>query len=197
MGLHDGYTDLAPGKIASVVTYLEMLEAPALPAIPARPEWSLARHVKPDLQWYRSLFRAVGADWLWFSRLQQSDEELRKNIHDPAVEVFSFQIAGVEKGILELDRRETPDIELAFIGLVADAIGHGAGKFLLDQGVRLAWSYRPRRVLVHTCTLDHFRALPLYRAAGFVPYRRALEIANDPRLDGTLPRSSAPQIPLI
>ena len=26
----DGYTDLAPGKIASVVTYLEMLERPVL-----------------------------------------------------------------------------------------------------------------------------------------------------------------------
>ncbi len=197
MGIQDGYTDLPHGKIASVVTYLAMSKPPSGPGVSGKTEWSLERHSKPDAQWYRRLFQEVGGDWLWFSRLQLSDEALCATIHDPAVEIFSFLIDGAEKGILELDRREVPDVEIAFIGLMPEAIGCGAGKFLLDQAIRLAWSGEPRRVLVHTCTLDHSRALPLYRAAGFVPYRRALEVADDPRLDGTLPRTTAPHIPLI
>src|SRR5262249_40862729 len=112
-------------------------------------------------------------------------------------EIFCLKIDREEKGILELDRREMPDIEIAFIGLVSEAIGHGAGKFLLDQAVRLAWSRQPRRGLVHTCTLDHPRVLQLYCAAGFVPYKRAIEVADDPRLNGTIPRTAAPDIPLI
>src|SRR5262249_32266459 len=102
-----------------------------------------------------------------------------------------------EVGILELDRREMPDIELAFIGLTHGTIGQGAGRFLMDRALQIAWSHKPDRVLVHTCTLDHPRALDFYRKAGFVPYKRAIEVASDPRLDGTLPRSAAPSIPIL
>jgi hypothetical protein len=50
---------------------------------------------------------------------------------------------------------------------------------------------------VHTCSLDHPAALPAYRRAGFVPFKRAIERFPDPRLLGILPRDCAPQIPLI
>ncbi len=182
----DGYTDLPSGKIASVVTYLEMLSPPQTPPVPPRANWNLRRHTNPDLTWYRRLFRAVGEEWLWFSRLQMTDAALRAIVHDAAVDVFSFEVDGVEKGILEVDRREMPDIEIAFIGLMPDAIGIGAGKYLLDQAIRIAWSHNPRRLCVHTCTLDHPRALGMYRSAGFIPYRRAIEIADDPRLSGVV-----------
>jgi GNAT superfamily N-acetyltransferase len=197
MSLRDGYTELPPQKIAAVVTYLQMTAPPTIPPVAADPQWALKPHVRPDPEWYRRLFRAVGEDWLWFSRLQMDDAELKAIIQDPAVDVFALEIGGAESGILELDRREVPDIELAFIGLVSPAIGRGAGRFLLDQAIRIAWSHQPRRLLVHTCTLDHPRALNLYRAAGFVPYKRAIEIADDPRLSGTARRDAAPHVPLL
>ncbi len=190
------YTDLPPGKIASVVTYLKMTEAPATAPAPD-PSWSLERRAIPDLDWYRALFTKVGQDWLWFSRLQMSDDELRATIHHPDVDVFEFKIDGIEKGLLELDRREKPDIEIAFFGLTQDVIGTGAGKCLLAGALDLAWSHHPRAVLVHTCTLDHPRALDFYRRAGFTQYKRAIEIADDPRLDGTLPKTAAPQTPML
>ena len=197
MLIPDGYTDLPAGKIASVVTYLEMTEPPKSAPVASSAGWALRRHGAPDLDWYRRLFRAIGEDWLWFSRLQMTDDVLRSIVHDPAVDVFTFEVDGTEKGILELDRREMPDVELAFIGLKNDAIGIGAGKYLLDQAIRLAWSHDPRRVLVHTCTLDHPRALGLYRGAGFVAYKRAIEVADDPRVDGVLSSSAAPDHPIL
>jgi hypothetical protein len=54
-----------------------------------------------------------------------------------------------------------------------------------------------RRFWVHTCSLDHPAALNFYRRAGFVPYQRAVEVFDDPRVTGLLPPDSAPQIPLI
>jgi GNAT superfamily N-acetyltransferase len=125
------------------------------------------------------------------------DETLRHIVHDPAVDVFSLQTEGKDRGILELDRREMPDIELAFIGVIPDLIGKGAGRFLLAHALDIAWSHKPKRVHVHTCTIDHPHALGFYQRAGFVPYKRAIEIADDPRLDGTLPLDGAPQCPLI
>ena len=62
----DGYTDLPPGKLASTVTYLEMTERPGW-VDSVRPIDGLElRYVSdPDPEWYRTLFRAIGEEWLW------------------------------------------------------------------------------------------------------------------------------------
>ena len=67
--LSDGYTDLPPGKIGSVVTYLDAAK-PELAAVAAPDGISLRRVAKPDLNWYRNLFRRVGAEWLWLAAWQ-------------------------------------------------------------------------------------------------------------------------------
>jgi GNAT superfamily N-acetyltransferase len=197
MKIPDGYTELPPGKIASVVTYLEMRSRPKRAAVPRDAAWFLRQIHAPDLDLYRRLFRTIGERWLWFSRLRMDDETLRKSIDHPAVDLFVLEIEGKEKGLLELDRRHMPEIELAFIGLSADAIGKGAGHFLLDQAIDLAWAHHPTRFVVHTCTLDHPRALEFYIRSGFVPYKRAIEIADDPRIDGTLSKDAVPWIPIL
>jgi GNAT superfamily N-acetyltransferase len=191
----DGYTPVAPGKLAAVVTYLEMRAKPA--GFEAAGEYSLRKAVEPDPDWYRRLFRAVGEDWLWFSRLRMSDEELTAILHDPRVDLFVLEHEGREGGLLELDRRTTPDVELTFFGVTPDLVGKGAGRWLIAQAIDIAWSFQPRRFWLHTCTLDHPRALAFYRKAGFTAYARAVEVSDDPRLTGDLPRGAAPHIPII
>lgn len=192
----DGYSEVPAGKTAAIVTHLEMRQPPATkPSLDSR--FVLRRHDKPDLDWYRRLFRKIGEEWLWFSRLQMTDDVLRSTIHDPAVDIFALEVDGEEKGILELDRREMPDIELAFFGVTNDLVGKGVGRFLMDHALDLAWSHEPQRVVVHTCTLDHPRALGFYQNSGFVAYKRSIEIADDPRLDGTLRPDAAPHCPLL
>jgi len=198
MTFSDGYTDLPPGKIASVVTYLEMRERPrTLPTSAPPLSLSVRKVSKPDLDWYRKLYRAVGQDWLWFSRLRMGDQELAGIIHNAQVDVYALSAGKDDKGLLELDRRRGSGVEIAYFGLSADLIGQGAGQYLMRLGLAAAWAYAPERVWVHTCTLDHPRALPLYLKAGFVPYMRAIEVADDPRLTGDAPTTAAPHVPLI
>ena len=71
----NGYTDLPPGKIAAVVTYLEMRRPPALSPFRKPDHWSLQR-IDQDHARYRALFRAIGEPWLWFSRAVMSDDLL-------------------------------------------------------------------------------------------------------------------------
>ena len=193
----NGYYDLPPGKIASVVTYLEMTEPPAPRPLPDAPELGLRRVGQPDLGWYRDLFRRIGTDWLWFGRLVMPDAEVQAIIGHPLVEVHALTRHGIDAGLLELDRRASPDIELAYFGIVPELIGAGAGRWLMRQALERAWAYRPRRFWVHTCTLDHPGALPFYIRSGFRPYARAVEVADDPRLIGLAPRASATWLPLI
>jgi GNAT superfamily N-acetyltransferase len=196
MGLPlNGYVDLPPGKIAAIVTYLEMRQAPAL--VPAgRDGWSL-EPLRGDLTRYRDLFRRVGEPWLWFSRLAMQDEALRRVLDDRRVGAFALRTAERDIGLLELDFRGTEQCELAYFGLVPEAIGAGWGRVLMQEALRRAWGEPIRRLWVHTCTLDHPRALGFYMQSGFRPYRRSVEIADDPRLKGHLPLSAGPHMPTL
>lgn len=197
MTIPDGYTDLPPGKIASVVTYLEMRARPALPTAAPPPGLSVRQVMKPDLNWYRQLYRAVGQDWLWFSRGRMSDAELAQIIHHPRVQVFALSDGNADKGLMELDGRAESEVEIAYLGLTADIVGRGAGQFLMAQALDVAWADNPGRVWVHTCTHDHPRAVSFYLKAGFVPYKRALEVTDDPRLIGDAPPTAAPHVPIL
>ena len=54
-----------------------------------------------------------------------------------------------------------------------------------------------RRFWAHTCTLDHPSALSFYKRSGFRPFRRQVEIAEDPRLSGLAPMDAAAHVPLL
>lgn len=194
--LENGYHDVPAGHTVSVVTHLEMLAKPA-----QRPEadlpLTLAPVVNADLEWYRGLFRAVGADYLWFGRLTQDNEVLAQILHDPDVLVFVLMSGADEAGLLELDYRQSGQCELAYFGLTPAHVGGGAGRWLMNRAISLAWQRPITRLHVHTCTLDHPKALDFYIRSGFTPYKRQIEVEQDPRQIGLLPKTAAPQIPLI
>lgn len=195
--LADGLYDLPPGKLASVVTHLEMRTPPAPSARPA-PEGVTLRRVDPvDIGWYRDLFCRVGGDWLWFSRLVIAEDELAAILAHPDVEVHALDRDGRAEGLVELDFRHPGSCELAFFGLTAALIGSGAGRYLMGAATERAWARPIRLFHVHTCTLDSPGALDFYRRSGFVPVRRQVEVADDPRLTGKLPQTAAPQVPLL
>ena len=196
MLLPDGYSDIPAGKIAAIVTHLEMTARPARRDDPPG-TWILRKADTPALDWYRDLHRRVGEDWLWFSRLRMSDAELAAIIHDPRIEIYALAVDGRDEGLLELDFREPGQCELVYFGVTAGLIGTGAARFLMNRALERAWHDDVRRVWVHTCTFDHPSAVAFYQRSGFIPFRRQIEIADDPRLDGTAPRTTARHVPII
>ena len=188
-----GLTELPPGEVGTVVTYLEMRERPRPRPFPESP-LRLVRWDPVDPAKYRLLFERVGGRWLWYSRLAMDDATLMANVAEVHAVVDR---AGVEVGLLELDFRQAGECLIRFLGLVPELAGRGHGRWLFAQLLALAWRPGVERVHVTTCSLDHPAALPAYLRAGFTPYRRALESFADPRLLGLLPRNVAPQIPLL
>jgi GNAT superfamily N-acetyltransferase len=192
----DGYTDLPPGKVAAIVTYLEMREPPLLSNASVPAGWTL-QLIGADVDRYRTLYRRIGEPWLWFSRAVMPEAELAAIIGDSKVEAFALHDGVVDIGLLELDFRPEGEAELAFLGLVPGIIGKGSGRFLIEEAIRRAFAKPIRRFFVHTCTLDHPSALTFYRRAGFTPYKRVIEVADDPRLAGFLPLDSADHVPVL
>jgi GNAT superfamily N-acetyltransferase len=169
------------GPIETLVTYLEMSEPPAhAPLPPPRAGLEVRHAVRPTVGFYRYLYDAIGRDWLWYERTLLNDAQLAATIHDPKVEVNVLWADGVPAGLAELDSREPPDVELAYFGILPEFIGQGLGRYLLDWAVHRAWRSRPRRFWVHTCDLDHPRALGVYQKAGFRVYDRRTALATPP-----------------
>ena len=196
--LADGFYEVPPGRVATVVTYLEM-RAPA-PLRPADlPQGATIRRVEqPDTVWYRDLFDRVGGqDWMWFSRLLMSHAELATIIQDPKVHLYVLDVTGNAEGMLELDFREDGECELAFFGVTSAMTGTTAGRCLMNHAIPAAFQPGVTRFHVHTCTLDHPRALDFYMRSGFVPTRREVEVVEDPRLTGKLPEDAAPHVPVL
>ena len=181
--------DRDDGKLEVTITYLEMTEPPHLAAVhpPQGEKLALLHAEPPTVDFYRYLYDTVGRPWLWYDRRTLGDEVLKKIIEDEAVEVYVLYVNGVPAGFAELDRRQQPEIELAYFGLMPSFIGKGYGRYFLTWVIERAWSYEPERLWVHSCDLDHPKALATYQQCGFAPYDQEKRLIDDPRLSGIIP----------
>src|SRR5688572_1295286 len=107
-------TAVPAGHVAAVVTYLEMHTPPAPAPVPES-SLRMERWAAVDPDRYRALFRAVGARWLWFSRLAMDDAELLAKV----AEVHGVTGPdGADAGFIELDFRVPRLCTIRFLGLV-------------------------------------------------------------------------------
>lgn len=169
-------------KLRVTTWSLEMRVPPSAPPRRAPELVELLHAPAPPLHFYRYLYETVGREWLWVDRRRQSDDALSAIVHDPRVEVWVAYARGAPAGFFELDRRAAREVELAYFGLVPEAIGRGLGPWLLDAAIARAWSEPGvERVWVHTCSLDHPAALRTYERAGFVVFDVREHEQDDPR----------------
>ncbi|HEY5796063.1 MAG TPA: GNAT family N-acetyltransferase [Bosea sp. (in: a-proteobacteria)] len=193
-----GTTDLPPGKIAAIVTSLEMTAPPPVrPDPPGVEAFTLQRIGAPEIDRYLSLYRRIGERWMWFSRLVKPAAEVEAILADPKVETFLVRHEGADVGLLELDFRVAGEGELAFFGLDESVLGQGAGRWLMNRALALAWAKPISRFWVHTCTLDHQGAPEFYQRSGFVVFKRGIEVDDDPRLAGKMRRDCVPHHPIV
>ncbi len=171
-------------------THLEMTGRMQLrPAGPARTTFELVRAEIPCPELNRFLYTAVGAAWWWYSRLPWSRARWLEYLDRAELETWVAYVSGTPAGYFELERqdggiRTTPlgrcYVEIAYFGLLPGFIGKGLGGPLLTAAVRRAWDMGAERVWVHTCDLDHPRALANYRARGFRVFRVVTEVEQLP-----------------
>lgn len=193
-----GITDLPPGKIAAIVTSLEMFERPPVRTDPPGLEgFSLEPIGRADVARYLAVYRLLGERWMWFSRLVKPVSQIEALLADPAIEFYAVRHENRDVGLLELDFRVPGEGELAFFGLLEHVLGKGAGRWLMNRALEKAWAKPIARFWVHTCTLDHQGAPEFYQRSGFKVFKRSVEVDDDPRLKGHMRRDSVPHHPVI
>lgn len=158
-------------KLTARITYLEMTARPSRHVpMPTRPRLALIKAEEMPPAFYRWLYEQVGKDHHWFLRRAMDDDALKAVIHAETTAIHVLYANGSPAGFFELDTSRMPEeVELAYFGLTRDFTGIGLGRWFLATAIQAAWDYKPSRVTVHTNTLDHPAALPLYQKMGFTP----------------------------
>jgi GNAT superfamily N-acetyltransferase len=150
--------------------FLQMTDPARLAAAPEPdPALEVRQAELPAPEFSRMLYTAVGADWYWVDRFRWTWSQWRDWLARPELETWVAWLRGTPAGFFELERADD-----AF-GLLPAFIGRGIGTRLLDFALRRAWTLGPRRVWVHTCSLDGPAALRTYQGRGLEIYDEVVE----------------------
>ena len=165
--------------VQSTVTYLEMTEAPVRTPVPSPADkHAVLRCENISVSFYRHLFNTIGEEYHWTGAREMSDGDLTTLLSNDKMDIFVLYVEGEPAGFAQLDRRMGNDIEIFYFGIMPHFVGRKLGPWFLDWSIRHAWSLGPDRVWLHTCDLDHPRALPMYQKAGFEVYDQRIEEEN-------------------
>ena len=128
----------------------------------------------------RFFYAAVGNDWWWYSRDEWTREQWLTHANRTDLRTWIGTVQGTPIGYFELVSGAKNETEILFFGLLPTFIGRGFGPEFLRAATESAWRGNPSRIWLHTCDLDHPRALANYQAAGFRIFKTTEEIEHLP-----------------
>ena len=148
--------------------YLEISSLDQLNASEKKFQDFLIELLEPDnFQLNKFFYKNIGKNHHWVDRLVWSDQQWIKYVSDKKVKTYILKnnndLAGFFEIILHSDKNE---VEIAYLGLLEEYHNKNLGSFLLTTAIKKSFLEKPRRVWVHTCTLDHKNALKNYIARG-------------------------------
>jgi GNAT superfamily N-acetyltransferase len=154
------------------IRYLEMTSRDQVRP-PSRPASDLkfVRAEVPLPEFNRFFYVTVGRDWFWIDRLSWSRQRWTQWLDRPELQTFAAYVRGTPAGYFELEQQPEGNVEVAYLGLVPQFIGHRVGGHLVAEAATRAWDTGARRVWLHTCSLDHPQALANYLARGFKQFK--------------------------
>jgi GNAT superfamily N-acetyltransferase len=150
--------------------FLQMTDPARLPAAPPpHPDLEIRRAELPSPELSRMLYAGVGADWYWIDRLPWTWDRWMQWLDRPELETWVAYERGTPAGFFELEHVGDA-VEITSFGLLPAFIGRGIGTRALHRAIERGWDLGPRRVWVHTCSLDGPAALRTYQGRGLEIY---------------------------
>ena len=118
-----------------------------------------------DFQLNKFFYKNVGKNYHWIDRLVWTEKQWIEYVSDKKVKTyvlkFKEDLAGYFELILNLN-----EVEIAYLGLLEEYQNQKLGSYLLSSAIKNSFLNKPKRVWVHTCSLDHHNALKNYIARG-------------------------------
>ena len=134
--------------------------------------------VKPvDFQLNKFFYKMVGKKHNWVDRLVWTDKQWSDYTSNKKIKKYILKkkkdLAGYFELILHKDKNE---VEIAYLGLLQEYHNQKLGSYLLSSAIKSSFLEKPKRVWVHTCSLDHKNALNNYLSRGMKVFKKELVI---------------------
>ena len=148
--------------------YLEINSIKDLSETYSFPEKSSVNLVKSaDFQLNKFFYKSVGKKHNWVDRLIWTEKQWEEYTTNKNVKTYVLKIKEDIAGYFELiSHPDQNEVEIAYLGLLEEYHNKKLGSYLLSSAIRNSFIENPKRVWVHTCSLDHKNALNNYLSRG-------------------------------
>ena len=123
---------------------------------------------KKDFNINKFFYKQVGREHYWRDRLIWSDSEWANYVSNKNFETWIMKKNGEFVGFYEQEFHPAKnEMELINMGILKEFRGKKLGSILLMHSIQSSFKKKPKRMWVHTCSLDHEYALINYKSKGF------------------------------
>ena len=120
-----------------------------------------------DFQLNKFFYKNIGKNHHWVDRLVWTEKQWIDYVSNKNVKTYILKISNDLAGYFELNlHSEKNEVEIAYLGLLEEYQNKKLGSYLLSSAIKNSFLNKPKRVWVHTCSLDHKNALNNYIARG-------------------------------
>ena len=156
--------------------YLEINSLTELNSSTVSSDDYLVKLINPvDFEINKFFYKNIGKKHHWVDRLSWTNEQWIKYTSDEKLKTYVLQKNNDLAGYFELiSHTETNEVEIAYLGLLEEYQNKKLGSYLLSSAIKNSFLNNPKRVWVHTCSLDHKNALNNYISRGMKIYKREI-----------------------
>ena len=133
--------------------------------------FSLHKVSKKDFQLNKFFYKQIGKYYNWTDRLTWTDKNWTDYVSNPDLLTFVLKKSEDMAGFFEIIyHKDKLEIEIAYFGLLKEYFGQKLGGYMLSEAIKMSFSFKVKRIWVHTCSLDHKNALKNYLSRGMKIY---------------------------
>ena len=120
-----------------------------------------------NFQLNKFFYKNIGKKHSWVDRLIWTEKQWEEYTTNKNVKTYVLKIKDDIAGYFELiSHPDQNEVEIAYLGLLEEYHNKKLGSYLLSSAIRNSFIENPKRVWVHTCSLDHKNALNNYLSRG-------------------------------
>ncbi len=128
-----------------------------------------------DFQLNKFFYKNIGKKHRWIDRLVWSEKQWIEYVSDKNVKTYVLKNLNNLAGYFELNLHpEKKEVEIAYLGLLEEYQKKRLGSYLLSKAIKNSFLENPKKVWVHTCSLDHENALNNYLSRGMKIFKKEI-----------------------
>ncbi len=136
-------------------------------------EFKILNLEPPNFQLNKFFYKNIGKKHHWTDRLIWTDLQWIDYVQDKKIDTFVLKKNIDMVGYFELiHHHNNNEVEIAYLGLLEEYINKKLGSHLLYIALKKSFLKSPKRVWVHTCSLDHKNALNNYLSRGMKVFKQ-------------------------